>query len=54
VYRTSKYRSHGLQDTTNRSDGIYSQAGGSKALVHLARRSAGGYNGAITVGVRQS
>jgi len=53
VYRTAKYRSHGLQDTTNRSDGIYSQAGGSRALVHLARRSAGGYNGAITVGVRQ-
>jgi protocatechuate 3,4-dioxygenase beta subunit len=53
VYRTSKYRSHGLQDTTNRSDSIYAQAGGSKALVHLARRSAGGYNGSITVGVRQ-
>ncbi len=53
VYRTAKYRSHGLQDTTNRSDSIYARAGGSKALVHLARRSAGGYNGAITVGVRQ-
>jgi protocatechuate 3,4-dioxygenase beta subunit len=53
VYRTAKYRSRGLQDTTNRSDSIYSQAGGSRALVHLARRSAGGYNGSITVGVRR-
>jgi protocatechuate 3,4-dioxygenase beta subunit len=53
VYRTSRYRSHGLQDTTNRRDGIYAQAGGSKALVHLARRNVGGYNGSITVGVRR-
>jgi protocatechuate 3,4-dioxygenase beta subunit len=53
VYRTSKYRSHGLQDTTNAGDNIYAGAGGSRALVHLARRSAGGYNGSIAVGVKR-
>ena len=52
VYRTSRYRSHGLQDTTNAKDGIYAGAGGSSALLHLARRAGGGYNGRITVGVR--
>jgi protocatechuate 3,4-dioxygenase beta subunit len=53
VYRTSRYRSHGLQDTTNSADNIYARAGGSRALVHLARRSAGGYNGSIAVGVKR-
>ena len=53
VYRTAKYRSHGLQDTANSSDSIYAQAGRSKAVVHLARRSAGGYNGSITVAVKR-
>ena len=53
VYRTSRYRSHGLQDTTNAHDSIYASAGGARALVHLARRSAGGYNGTVTVGVKR-
>ena len=51
VYRTSAYRAHGQPDTTNRTDGIYAAAGGSKAKVHLARRHRG-FGGKITVGVR--
>jgi protocatechuate 3,4-dioxygenase beta subunit len=53
VYRSAGYRSHGQADTTNRSDGIYAQAGGSRAKVHLARRQGRqGFSGRITVGVR--
>jgi protocatechuate 3,4-dioxygenase beta subunit len=52
VYRTSNYSAHGQPDTTNAADSIYAQAGGSRALVALTRRSgAKGYRGAITLGV---
>ena len=51
IYRTSAYSVHGQPDTTNAQDSIYGQAGGSRALVHLARRTRGGYSGGATVGV---
>jgi len=53
VYRTSHYRSRGEADTTNGRDGIYAQAGASKALLRLTRRAGGGYIAAITLGVRR-
>ena len=53
VYRTSAYRSHGQPDVTNRQDGIYAAAGGSRAKVKLTRRRGHpGFGGRITVGVR--
>jgi protocatechuate 3,4-dioxygenase beta subunit len=53
VYRTAAYSSHGQAHTTNGSDGIYAQAGGSRAKVHLARRQGRrDFSGQITVGVR--
>jgi protocatechuate 3,4-dioxygenase beta subunit len=52
VYRTSDYSAHGHPDTSNASDSIYAQAGGSRALLGLTRRSgAKGYRGTITLGV---
>jgi protocatechuate 3,4-dioxygenase beta subunit len=52
VYRTSQYRAHGQPDTTNAADSIYAQAGGSRALLALTKRSgATGYRGSITLGV---
>ncbi|HEY3020086.1 MAG TPA: intradiol ring-cleavage dioxygenase, partial [Solirubrobacteraceae bacterium] len=54
VYRTSAYRSHGQADTTNANDNIYADAGGSRALLKLTKRSKGkGYVGAITLGVKR-
>ena len=52
VYRTSKYRARGQADMCNSADQIYPQAGASRALLKLTKRSAGGYRGAITLGVR--
>jgi protocatechuate 3,4-dioxygenase beta subunit len=53
VYATSAYASRGRQDTSNASDMIYSDAGGSKALVKLKRRSssslAKGFSGSATL-----
>jgi protocatechuate 3,4-dioxygenase beta subunit len=53
VYATGAYRSRGAQDTTNADDMIYADAGGSKALVKLRRRSsssvAKGFDGSATL-----
>jgi protocatechuate 3,4-dioxygenase beta subunit len=52
VYRTSPYRGHGQADTTNPSDNIYAQAGGSRARLRMiGRPSARGYTGRATLGV---
>jgi protocatechuate 3,4-dioxygenase beta subunit len=51
VYRQAPYRSHGQPDTSHARDGIYRQAGSSKAELRLTRRGPGGYRGAITLGV---
>jgi protocatechuate 3,4-dioxygenase beta subunit len=54
VYRTAKYEGRGEPDTSNAQDMIYRQAGGSKAQLHLSKRSAGrGYVGSIAVGVKR-
>jgi protocatechuate 3,4-dioxygenase beta subunit len=56
VYATSAYKSRGTQDTSNGDDMIYADAGGSKALVKLKRRSASslakGFTGAATLVVQ--
>jgi protocatechuate 3,4-dioxygenase beta subunit len=52
VYRTARYRSRGQADTTNGSDNIYAQAGGSRALLKMARRGSG-YRGTARLGVRR-
>jgi protocatechuate 3,4-dioxygenase beta subunit len=52
VYRTAHYKSHGQPDTTDASDSIYKQAGGSSALVKLAKASGGGFVGSMTLGVK--
>ena len=53
VYRTSPYRSHGMLDTGNSSDGIFRSAGGSRAIVRLAQRKGDrGYTGSLTMAVR--
>jgi protocatechuate 3,4-dioxygenase beta subunit len=53
VYRTSHYRSYGQPDTTDARDSIYKQAGGSSAVVELAKPTGGnGFVGAITLGVK--
>ncbi len=53
VYRRRPYRAHGQADVTNTEDGIYAQAGRSRARLRLRRREAGrpGYRGTITLGV---
>jgi protocatechuate 3,4-dioxygenase beta subunit len=53
VYRHQPYSSHGPYDTSHARDGIYAQAGGSRAVVRLSRRPRGrrGYVGRIVVGV---
>jgi len=53
VYRRPPYRSHGAFDTSHAEDGIYAQAGRSRAVLRLRRRGGGrpGYRGSITLGV---
>jgi protocatechuate 3,4-dioxygenase beta subunit len=51
IYRTGAYASHGQPDTVNSEDGIYKSAGGSRAVVPLHRRAAGGYLGSIALNV---
>jgi protocatechuate 3,4-dioxygenase beta subunit len=53
VYELSPYSSHGQPDTSHADDGIYAQAGGSKAVVKLAKRKQGrrGFTGKIALGV---
>lgn len=56
VYKQAPYRSRGQYDTPHASDGIYSQAGGSRAELKLKRRTGGlrGYVGTIAIGVLPS
>jgi protocatechuate 3,4-dioxygenase beta subunit len=53
VYRAGAYASRGQADTSHVQDGIYAQAGGSRAVVRLSRRPGGarGYLGRIVIGV---
>lgn len=53
VYRQRPYSAHGAPDTSHAEDGIYADAGGSRAVVRLRSRAEGqrGYRGAITLGV---
>ncbi len=51
VYRQGAYASRGRPDTPHSRDGIYAQAGGSRAVARLAKRAAGGYVGRIVIGV---
>jgi protocatechuate 3,4-dioxygenase beta subunit len=53
VFKQAPYRSRGQYDTPHASDGIYSQAGGSRAELKLTRRTHGlrGYVGTIAIGV---
>jgi protocatechuate 3,4-dioxygenase beta subunit len=53
VYRQAPYSSHGQPDTSHAEDGIFAQAGRSRAVLKLAGRGAGkrGYRGTITLGV---
>ena len=49
VYRTRWYRSRGMADTTNATDGIYER--GSRIAVHKRRK--GGYIGRMTLNVER-
>jgi protocatechuate 3,4-dioxygenase beta subunit len=51
VYRSAPYASRGPADQPNASDGIFRQAAG-RSTLRMTRRAAGGYTGAITLGVR--
>src|SRR4051812_42264964 len=53
VYKQAPYSSHGAYDTPHARDNIFAQAGGSRAVVKLARRPRGlrGYVGRIVIGV---
>jgi protocatechuate 3,4-dioxygenase beta subunit len=53
VYKQAPYASRGQYDTPHASDNIYRQAGGSRAELKLAKRTAGlkGYVGTIAIGV---
>jgi protocatechuate 3,4-dioxygenase beta subunit len=53
VYEQAPYSGHGSYDTPHARDMIYAQAGGSRAVVALAKRSGGlrGYRGRIVIGV---
>ncbi|MGZ4353822.1 MAG: dioxygenase family protein [Gaiellaceae bacterium] len=53
VYRAGAYASRGQADTWHAQDMIYTQAGGSRAVVKLGRRPGGarGYVGRIVIGV---
>jgi protocatechuate 3,4-dioxygenase beta subunit len=53
VYRQAPYSSHGQSDTSHSEDTIYAQAGRSRAVMRLRRRTRGrrGYRGTITLGV---
>ncbi len=53
VYKQAPYSSHGPVDTPHARDMIFTQAGGSRAVVRLSKRprSARGYLGRIVIGV---
>jgi protocatechuate 3,4-dioxygenase beta subunit len=56
IYAQGAYARRGQADTSNASDGIYRQAG-ARSILPLRRKGAtiaGGYNGALTLGVRRS
>ena len=53
VYRQAPDSSHGQPDTSHSEDDIYAQAGRSRAVMRLKRRTGGrrGYHGTIALGV---
>ena len=53
VYKQAPYSRHGQPDTSHARDNVYAQAGGSRAVVRLARRPRGaaGYVGRIVIGI---
>jgi protocatechuate 3,4-dioxygenase beta subunit len=51
VYRSAPYATHGQPDTTNGRDSIFA-AGGARSTLSLHRRSGGGYDGALAMGVK--
>jgi protocatechuate 3,4-dioxygenase beta subunit len=51
VYKTEPYDARGAPDTTNESDGIYGQSGGT-TIVEVTR-SADSYSGSVTLGVER-
>jgi protocatechuate 3,4-dioxygenase beta subunit len=53
VYKQAPYARRGRYDTPHSRDGIFEQAGGSRAQVKLAKRTGGlrGYVGTIAIGV---
>jgi protocatechuate 3,4-dioxygenase beta subunit len=53
VYKTGAYASRGQPDTSHAQDSIFAQAGGSRAVVRVAKRPGGarGYLGKIVIGV---
>jgi protocatechuate 3,4-dioxygenase beta subunit len=51
VYALAPYSSDTAQRTTNSSDSIYSQAGGSRAEVTLSGSATSGHSGRIVVGI---
>ena len=51
VYGAGAYAGRGNADTPHARDMIYAQAGGSRAVVKLVKRKAGGYIGRIVIGV---
>jgi protocatechuate 3,4-dioxygenase beta subunit len=53
VFQNSPYNSKGTRDMRNEDDSIFSDAGGSSAIVPVTG-SGGNYSGSITVGVKTS
>jgi protocatechuate 3,4-dioxygenase beta subunit len=57
VYSQGRYASRGQADTTNNSDGIYRQAGGTRAIVPLRSKGSSlssGLTGSLMIGVNPS
>jgi hypothetical protein len=50
VYKSEPYSAHGEADTSHDADGIYAQAGGSRATMRLTREG-DGCRGTITLAV---
>lgn len=52
VYRRAPYNRRPNRTTRNASDGIFT-SGGRQSMLRLSRRTHGGFNGSITMGVRR-
>jgi protocatechuate 3,4-dioxygenase beta subunit len=53
VYRSGAYRAHGQPDTTDASDMIFHQEGGTSAILALKKRAGGGYIGSLAMNVKR-